>query len=315
MNSVIDKHYIPTSASHWTGRQDSLENERFFQIVNLLDLNKKTLSETDNGVAIIGFQCDEGVKRNLGRVGAKLGPDKIRDCLGSLPLHRPITLVDLGNIQCINDDLEGAQEALARLVSYAHEKKFYTVVLGGGHEIAWGHYLGLKEHYPELAIINFDAHFDLRQAERASSGTPFLQIAQDKKAQEQPFNYCCIGIQKTANTPNLFETADTLNVPYLTASSIHNNSIAWQQAYLDDFLSRHNDIYLSLCLDVFSQSSAPGVSAPQPFGLTPREVMPLLNYILDTGKLVSMDIAELSPPFDIDNCTARLASHIAAALL
>lgn len=315
MTTLVDKHYIPPSPSHWHGREDSLENERFFQCVELIDLNKDTIHHAEDTVILIGFQCDEGVKRNLGRVGAKLAPDKIRDNLGSLPVHRRLKLIDIGNIQCINDDLEAAQLALSKLLDYAHAHELNTIVLGGGHEVAWGHYLGLKDRYPEIGIINFDAHFDLREAPCASSGTPFLQIAEDREKHDMPFHYCCLGIQKTANTHALFETAKRLEVSYLTAHTIHNNTLAWQQAFLDDFLNQHDNIYLTLCMDVFTESAAPGVSAPQPFGLTPREAFPLLDYVMQSGKVVSMDIAELSPPFDIDNRTARLASHIAAALI
>lgn len=315
MTTLIDKHYIPPSMSHWYGREDSLENERFFQCVELVDLNKDTLQHTEDTVVLLGFQCDEGIKRNLGRVGAKLAPDIIRDCLSGLPVHRRLKLVDIGNIQCINDDLESAQEALGKLIEYVHSHELNTIVLGGGHEIAWGHYLGLKNRYPDLGIINFDAHFDLRQADRASSGTPFLQIAEDRKSLEKPFHYCCIGIQKTANSQALFETAKQLEIHYLRAISVHTNTLAWQQAFLDDFLNQHEHIYLTICMDVFTNAAAPGVSAPQPFGLSPRETIPLLDYVMQSGKVVSMDIAELSPPFDIDNRTARLASHIAAALI
>lgn len=315
MTTLVDKHYVPPSKSHWYGREDAKPHERFYQCVKLIDLNKDKITATEDAVVLIGFQCDEGVKRNLGRVGAKLGPDAIRDKLGGMPLHRKLTLIDIGSIKCINGDLESAQRALAKLIHYAHENNLNTLVLGGGHEVAWGHYLGLKSHYPDLAIINFDAHFDLRKTNQATSGTPFLQVAEDKKKEGNDFHYCCIGIQKTANSQALFKTAHDLEIAYLTAPTIHNNSIAWQKAFLDDFLNQHKHIYLSLCLDVFTQSAAPGVSAPQPFGLSPRETMPLLDYVMQTGKVISMDIAELSPPFDIDDRTARLASHIAAALI
>lgn len=315
MSPALDKHYLPPSTALWSGRKDSLAGERFFQVVEAVDLTKRELIKEENAVALIGFQCDEGVKRNFGREGAKLGPDVIRQHLGTLPVHRSLKLFDIGNIQCIDDDLDAAQQALAELIDYSHQKNINTIVLGGGHEIAWAHYLGLKQHYPELAIINFDAHFDLREHEKPSSGTPFLQIANDKAAQSQSFHYCCVGIQHTANTASLFQTAKQLDVSYLTASTLYNSSLAWQQAFLDDFLNQHSHVYLSICLDVFNQAFAPGVSAPQPFGLSPSDALPLIDYIMQSEKVISVDIAELSPPYDRGSRTARLASHIAATLI
>jgi formiminoglutamase len=54
-----------------------------------------------------------------------------------------------------------------------------TLVFGGGHETAWAHGRGVLDAFPNerVAIINLDAHLDLRKAERATSGTPFRQLA------------------------------------------------------------------------------------------------------------------------------------------
>ena len=92
-------------------------------------------------------------------------------------------------------------------------------------------------------------------------------------------------------------------------------SLAWQFAFLDDFMLNLDNIYLSICLDVFAECFAPGVSAPQPLGLTPWQTLPLLKYIIQSGKVVSLDIAELSPALDREQKTARLAALIIAELL
>ena len=92
-------------------------------------------------------------------------------------------------------------------------------------------------------------------------------------------------------------------------------SLAWQFAFLDDFMLNLDYIYLSICLDVLAECYAPGVSAPQPLGLSPWQVIPLLKYIMQSGKVISLDIAELSPPLDQEQKTARLAALIIAELL
>lgn len=307
-------HYLPPSPSLWQGRTDSLAGERFFQHVTCIDIQSQSLPDQP-GTVIVGFASDEGIRRNLGRSGASQGPQSLRQELAKLACHSPLLLLDAGDIAPRNE-LEQGQQQLATLLDYCHQQGFKTLALGGGHEIAWGHYQGLSPHYPRLGIINFDAHFDLRIPHQGStSGTPFQQIAEYCQQKQRPFDYCCLGIQPLANTESLFSLANKYKVSYLTAAQMSQNSFAWQTAFLDDFMLNHEAIYLSVCLDVFAESFAPGVSAPQALGLTPWQVLPLLKYITQTGKVVSIDIAELSPPLDQGQKTARLGAALAAQLL
>ncbi|KTD16582.1 formimidoylglutamase [Legionella jordanis] len=309
--------YLPPDASLWRGRKDSLPGERFFQRVNLINLQSQSLATNQQGIAFLGFCSDEGIRRNEGRPGAKEGPMSIREQLAKLPCHKSKNLIDIGNIVCQGEELELAQSEFAQLIQYAKSSGYKTIAFGGGHEIAWAHYLGLTANYPKLAIINFDAHFDLRPLKdnQATSGTPFLQIAQYCRQNQLPFNYCCLGIQPVGNTESLFKIADELDVTYLTAEQINTKSLAWQIAFLDDFLLSHDYIYLTICMDVFAECFAPAVSAPQALGMTPWQALTLLKYILQTGKVVSFDVAELSPPLDQNHKTARLAANLVAELL
>ena len=68
-------------------------------------------------------------------------------------------------------------------------------------------------------------------------------------------------------------------------------------------------------MDVFAQALAPGVSAPQSLGLWPRQVLPYISQIIDSGKLACFDIAEYSPPLDSNNQTGKLCAAIVHALL
>ena len=311
-------HYEPCSPANWQGRKDSLPNERYFQRVKLVNLQKESLPKNNHETVIIGFCSDEGIKRNEGRIGAYSGPMHLRQQLGKLACQQDNYFLDVGNIQCHDGNLENAQAQLAQVVNYCHEQGFKTLVLGGGHEIAWGHFSGLTHHYPRIGIINFDAHFDLRPVlpnKLGTSGTPFWQIAQYCKSTQNQFNYCCLGIQEVANTASLFDTAKNYNVSYLTVDQINESDLALQYVFLDKFLLNQDAIYLSVCLDVFNEAVAPGVSAPQGLGLFPAQAIPLLKYILQTGKVVSMDIAELSPPLDKEDKTARLGALLLAKML
>lgn len=310
-------NYEPIKQTLWKGRTDSLPGERFFQQVTTLDLTTNTLTPGAHEVTMLGFCSDEGIRRNEGRIGAKSGPLALREQLAKLACHSQKQLIDIGNIYSDNN-LELAQKEFARLIHYCHQQGHKTIAFGGGHEIAWGHFLGLSSHYNNLGVINFDAHFDLRPLKDGhlpTSGTPFRQIADYCESEAKPFRYCCLGIQPTGNTRSLFEFAEESGVSYLSAEQLNDQPVEMHYAFLEQFLSQCDSIYLTICLDVFAQSIAPGVSAPQPLGLTPWIVLPLLKYIVQSGKVVSLDIAELSPPLDHEQQTSRLAANLVAELL
>lgn len=311
------KYYQATEPSLWQGPEDTASG-RFFQHVLMQNLHNIPLSYQTNTHLFLGFCSDEGIRRNQGRTGAAKGPLALREALAKIAYHGKKTFIDLGNIICVDNDLEGAQSALSQLIDESHALGYKTHVFGGGHEMAYGHFLGLAKHYPKMGIINFDAHFDLRPLTATglgTSGTPFLQIKEYCKAHHAPFHYACLGIQKAANTASLFQTAQELQVSYLTAEALFNMSLEEQKAFLDGFLQAVDAVYLSICMDVFAEAYAPGVSAPQALGLTPWQILPLLKYLLQTGKVVSTDLAELSPRWDEGAKTARLAAMIAAETL
>jgi formiminoglutamase len=310
-------NYQPANPSLWHGRKDTEAGERFFQKINFIS-EEQALITPEQKMILLGFASDAGVIRNLGRAGAKLGPDQIRIQLAQLPCHTQQQLVDLGTVSCEGDALEAAQTQCAKLIDFCHQHGHKTIALGGGHELAWAHYQGLVAHYPRLGIINFDAHFDLRPYQKGqpgTSGTPFSQIAAWCAEHHTSFNYCCLGIQQCGNTPSLFQRAQELHVSYLLAATMNESTFTQQTAFLDDFMQQFDHIYLSICLDVLAECFAPGVSAPQPLGLNPWQIIPLLKYIMQTGKVVGIDIAELSPPLDMEQKTARLAALIIAELL
>ncbi len=330
-NNWIDYYNAP-DRQYWNGRTDNDFPERFHQAVKLVDLlsnSYNSLLEDDKYTfVIIGFACDEGVKRNQGRVGAKDGPDKIRSFLAGLPFNYAanINIFDVGNIYYDHDNfehsLEGAQQVLGDLVEAILLAGCHPIVLGGGHETAWGHYQGIAntDYTENLGIINFDAHFDLRPLlnnQLGTSGTPFTQIAQTRRDDNLDFDYFCIGIQPMSNTLSLYEEADALGVEYIEASELTGHSIdeiknSENFEKFINFIEDHESLYVSICLDVFISSSAPGVSAPQPFGLMPQVILPFLQVLAQSNKVVSLDIVELAPNYDIDNMTARLGAHLLA---
>ncbi len=309
--------YLPPDKTLWQGRADTPPASAFFQIVRCINLLDQTTIETRKQTfALVGFKCDEGIRRNFGRVGAIEGPNAIRQALSKLPIQKnTFECIDVGNIACADGDLEESQQALGDLVALLLRQKITPIVLGGGHELAWGHYQGIEKAYPEhpIGIINFDAHFDLRPLlsnERGSSGTPFLQIAEALKKQKRRFDYNCIGVQFGANSRYLLETAKNFHAHIIWADELQQGQLEKCVDFVDRIVDENEYIYASICLDVFASAFAPGVSAPQPLGLLPWQVIPLLRQLSLSGKMISYDIAELSPRYDIDNCTAKLAANL-----
>lgn len=306
----------------WVGRCDGMQlsHMRMHQIIDQHIDQANTQVKNDQTYTLIGFCSDEGVQRNQGRVGAALAPDLIRKQLANLPVHQPIHVEDAGNIECIDHALEQAQQQLSTTVTTFLSQGKYPIVLGGGHEVAYGSFKGLFDFAEsnldengcsqQIGIINFDAHFDLRDHPEATSGTPFLQAAKLSQSQGKNFAYLCLGVAQHANTKILFDTADTLHCQYVydyEMSAVLDHQI---KDKIQKFIDQVDLIYITVDLDVFSAHIAPGVSAPAVRGIDVATFENIFNLICASGKVRLLDIAECNPKYDIDQHTAKLAAYI-----
>ena len=309
-------------AAPYTGRVSSEANAYLHQRIDVLpDISLlPSLSAGQFGVAIIGYAVDEGVRLNQGRTGAAQGPAALRARLGReiSRVDEQATLVDVGDL--VHEDGETLFDtllALSNLVTRVRAAGYRSVVLGGGHDLAAGHYLGLHRHDAPgkartLGVVNFDAHLDLRPLEEngPNSGTPFSLIAQLNAQHEQPFRYACVGMQDTANTRALRHRAEALGVAMIPLDAMDQ---AAQQ--LNDFAEQVDALYVTIDLDGFPSSVSPGVSAPGVDGLSYRTVRSLLGQLVATGKVIGFDLAECNPEYDIDDRTARLGARLLSDFL
>lgn len=309
--------YTPVDPAIWNGRQDIPDDSCFYQQIKILNLLQDTLQPVaDIAFAIIGFKCDEGINRDFGRKGAFAGPTAIRKRLARLPVQKSnLVCYDVGDILCNDQDLEATQDALGEVVSMLLERNIRPIVVGGGHELAWGHYQGIAKAYAKqkrLGIINFDAHFDLNplSSQHGSASTAFYQIAEDHKKDKRHFDYNCIGIQHAANIRQSFETAKKYKTHLILADDMHQGLQEKCFDFVDRVVDENDIIYMSLSLDVFSAAFAPGVSSIQPLGLNPWHIIPLLRQLAASGKVISYDIAEYLPQYDVDDRTAKLAATL-----
>jgi formiminoglutamase len=310
--------YLPPDPNPWRGREDVPDGSCFFQHIKLINLMDGIPARSaDTAFALVGFKSDEGAQRDLGRTGATEGPLAIRQRLARLPLQKQkIILYDVGNISCPDHDLESSQAALGEVIKLLQQQNIRPIVIGGGHELAWGHYQGIAACNPpgkRLGIINFDAHFNLHALEpshRASATTAFYQIAKAHEEQNRHLDYNCIGIQHTANVRKMFDKAKNFHTKILYAEDLHQGLREKSFDFIDRVIDENDMIYLSLSLDVLAPAYAPGVSSIQPLGLSPWQIIPLIRQAAASGKVISYDVTEHVPRYDIDHRTAKLAASL-----
>jgi len=299
----------------WQGRTDAEEigdTRRWHHVMRAFTPMSR------DGVALIGFAVDEGVRRNGGRVGAAQGPHTLRSALANMPLLEESALWDAGDISCDGSALEQAQEALATQVADTITQGCTPIVLGGGHEMAWGTFQGIVRAHPDrqrLLVVNIDAHFDLRMAAQANSGTPFRQMAEWCAATSRPFEYHVLGISRFGNTRALFDRAESLGVRYCLDEALQSaEQVAEAQALLERDLAQCDGVYLTICLDVLPGHVAPGVSAPAALGVPLATVESIVRQVCASGRLLGADIAELNPAHDEGGRTARTAARLVAGI-
>jgi len=354
----------------WSGRIDPVQPgedpklaHRVHQRIQKLDLTTQLSTQHKKSVALLGFKSDLGVIRNQGRPGAAEAPDSIRKAMANAAWHfGELQLFDAGNIIIPTegtatpqndtpltatphspDPLQQAQNLLAKQVTRLQQAGYFTLILGGGHEIAKPHYLGIKcsDRTKRVGIVNIDAHLDLRINPIPTSGTSFYEIYQSQTQQNEPFDYAVLGLQKFSNTAELYRIASLTNTKILHAEEFNQTNLTAThpapiefnptspasnhpiqthfptpiQSFLNEYLSNLDKVYLTTCMDVVDAAYAPGVSAPATHGLTPYWIHYIYWVLAQSGKLVGADIAETNPGFDSDNRTLKLAARFALEIL
>jgi formiminoglutamase len=209
---------------------------------------------------------------------------------------------------------------LASYVTKILSSNCLPVILGGGHELTYGHYLGVnnfirpKNKNAKIAIINVDAHFDLRPIDQnigATSGTSIWQIATEARKNSEPFACLALGIQKYANTKLLFNLAHEFGVKYILGDKFNYDHKAEILKEVDNFINEVDHIYLTICMDAFAAPYCPAVSAIAHNGIVPDNIfISIFEKIIHSDKLITLDFAELNPRFDVDMRSAKLAASL-----
>jgi formiminoglutamase len=260
-------------------------------------------------VVVVGFPSDEGVRRNGGRPGAADGPDAIRRALYRLTpdaehgafadlLDRT---ADLGDVR-VTGDVEADQERLGDVLAPLLADGVVPIVLGGGHETSFGHFLGYVGAGQDVEILNWDAHADVRPLKDglAHSGSPFRQALEH--ASGRCLRYAVAGLQPHSTARAHLDFIDDYGGEVVwrrTLTEVRIRSIA---------IGLAERTFATFDLDAVDAVAAPGVSAPNVGGL-PADLWLYAAYEMGrSSRVASMDVVELNPAFDLDGRTARLAS-------
>ncbi|NND73281.1 MAG: formimidoylglutamase [Rhodothermales bacterium] len=260
-------------------------------------------------IVILGFPVDSGVRKNGGRAGAAKAPDHIRQQLYKLTpdprefaVHKDLLgqTYDAGNLK-VSDDLSSNQQQLGEVIGEILEDGKFPIVIGGGHETSYGHFLGYVAARKDVFVVNLDAHADVRPLKNGEghSGSPFRQILEERSITT---GYAVHGLQPAS--------VSRQHIDYLkrTKSSYAFRDVFAVSTYTESIRKAKMPAMVTFDMDVVDVASAPGVSAPSTNGLRSRD---LLGAAFEAGlspNVHSMDLVEVNPVFDIDNRTSRLAA-------
>jgi arginase len=172
--------------------------------------------------------------------------------------------------------------------------------LGGDHSVTYPILRAYAESFPELTLVQLDAHPDLYDefnGSRLSHGCPFARIMEDGLVQR----LIQVGI-RTRN-PLQKEQAERFGVETIEARTFS----------IEKMPRLTGPVYLSVDLDVLDPAFAPGVSHHEPGGLSTREVLSIIQHL--GGSIVGADIVELNPDRDFNGISAMVAAKITREIL
>jgi formiminoglutamase len=272
-------------------------------------------------VVLVGFPTDVGVRRNGGRPGAAGAPSEIRRFLYRMtPDPRAPAMasllastVDLGDV-VTGEDLEADQERLGEVVGAALAAGAFPIVLGGGHETAYGHFLGYVRAGRAVTLLNWDAHADVRplRPEGGHSGSPFRQALLHPSGLARgyavagllPHSVAADHLSFIAEHQGRFLFRDALDPAAVRAAyRVHPGAGAATGA-----ATGVATILASFDIDAVDQAQAPGVSAPATGGLTTALWLLAAREAGRNHAVSSADVVETNPALDRDGQTARLAA-------
>lgn len=243
------------------------------------------------------------------RPGTRFAPQEIRTASIGLETYSPvfgrdmeeISFYDAGDLDLPFGNREKALSMIEKtaLEVYAAGKKWLGI--GGEHLVTLPAVKACQEKHPDLAIIHFDAHADLREeylGEELSHSTVIRRISEFVK----PENIIQFGIR--SGTKDEFRWM-----------SAHNSLCRYENEF-PQWIKRFENkpVYLTIDLDVLDPSIFPGTGTPEPGGMTYNELISRLT-MLQGFNIVGADVVELSPHYDMSGVSTITAAKVIREVL
>lgn len=292
---------------------------------------------------IIGVPMDLGA----GRRGVDMGPSALRIAGINQAIARlGYAVTDAGNVNVrpaesvsqINSrarylpEIAAACEELAKEVEQSLEEDALPVILGGDHSIAIGSVAGVASFYrrrrERIGIIWLDAHTDANTPETTPSGNihgmPLAAIlghglrelthVAGFAPKVLPENTVIIGARSI--DPGEREFIKSLGLRVFTMSELDERGMADVITESIEIASKDTSgIHVTLDMDFIDPHVAPGVGTPERGGATYRESHLAMEKVADSGRVVSVELAEVNPLYDTENQTAQLGVEMILSAL
>lgn len=278
-------------------------------------------AEIEADVAILGAPFDGGTQF---RPGARFGPRAVREAstlfsfghAGSYDheddatyLPGNVRIVDMGDADIIHTDTVRSHANIETGVRAARAAGALPVTIGGDHSINIPCINAFDDH-GDIHILQIDAHLDFvdeRHGVRFGHGNPM------RRAAEKPYvtGLTQVGIRNVSSTAK---------EGYATAREMGSDILSVRQARdlspraLADRLPKQ-DIYVTIDIDAFCPSIAPGTGTPSHGGFLYYEVLELLQEVSKSHRIVGIDLVEVAPDYDPTDSTAILAAQLLLNLI
>lgn len=240
------------------------------------------------------------------RSGSRFAPNRIREAsynfetylmehdvdLIDVPIHDAGNLDEYGNV----DEMTGAVEDAVKKIL----PKF-PILIGGEHSLT----MGAVKPFKDVSVVFIDAHLDFREEYlgiKNSHACVSRRISEIVGVE----NVFSIGVRSFSREEK--DDAEKLGLKYFSSFDIKEKGVE----KIIRNLNLKKKIYLSLDMDGVDPSYAPGVGNPEPFGLTPLDVVKCIKILSD--RLIGFDIVEVCPPHDNGN-TSLLGARIIRDLI
>ena len=275
-------------------------------------------AEIDADIAVLGAPYDMGTQY---RAGARFGPRAIReastlfsfghdgaydfeDDVVYLPKDS-VTLVDVGDADIIHTDSIQSLDNIEIAVRVILEAKALPVVLGGDHAVHIPCIRAFSDQEP-VHLVHIDAHLDFvddRHGVRYGHGNPIRRASE----MAHVVGITQLGIRNVSSSNRAdYDAARKAGSDILSVRQIRE--LGTQKVI--QRVPANARYYVTIDIDAFDPSIAPGTGTPSHGGFLYYEVLEFLGGLCKRGNIVGIDLCEVAPDYDLSGTTAFLAAQV-----